>query len=93
MKRAWVGVAVALVAAAGCEKAPAVGHVTGVVKVNGKPHAGIELRFHPAGDAAGARADALSGTGGEYQLEFYDHAGRDYRLTDVAGEVVQPILW
>ena len=85
MKRIWLGVAALVAVAGGCEKAPAVGQVTGVVKVNGKPHAGIELRFHPAGDSTGAGADGLSGIGGEYRLEFYDHAGRDYRPGAIAG--------
>lgn len=66
-------VAVALlVTLSGCQRGPALGTVSGVVQVNGKPLPYAYVVFQPI-DPPGAYGSAYADENGKYELQFSKH--------------------
>jgi hypothetical protein len=97
--RATLGVALAVLAAAGCTREPDLFPVTGAVKVDGKLAEGVQVSFWPA-DAAGKQSRTRHGMGmtnkdGRFEVRSAAEGGLeagDYKVTftraAVGGKVV-----
>lgn len=82
----WWAATALLAAAAGCSGPETeVGQVSGTVRIAGKPHHEIQVRFYPDGAAPMAMAEGLTDQAGRYTLYHCPAGGTDYRSGAVVG--------